>query len=188
MFFIYFNWSHFRTLLSVTNLNIFALGGNAQNRIKCKKKSIVMIMLPHCAGIFFNNNNKIIIFIFKCAKDYAAPCQWWHACLGLPTVAPGQCTSQCAAPVWLWLTDSHYKYRCKFSFSFTFWRIIFNPLFTSYAYLYTFVYIVPWCVYIYFMFYPYIALFIRTLTEYDPLGQVILVKEILTSMNFHLVE
>ena len=31
------HWSHFRTLLSVTHLNIFALGGNAQNRIKCKK-------------------------------------------------------------------------------------------------------------------------------------------------------
>ena len=31
------DWSHFWTLLSVTNLNIFELGGNDQNRIKCKK-------------------------------------------------------------------------------------------------------------------------------------------------------
>ena len=70
-----FNWSCFRTLLSVTNWNIFALGGNAQNRIKCKKKSVVMIMLPHCAVNFFN----------KKANDYAGPCQCWHACLGLLT-------------------------------------------------------------------------------------------------------
>ena len=55
------NWSHFRTLLSVTTFNIFALGGNAQNRITCKKKSVVMIMLPHCAVNFFNN---IYIFSF----------------------------------------------------------------------------------------------------------------------------
>ena len=43
------NLTHFRTLLSVSNLNIFALGGNAHNRIKCKEKSVVMFMLPHYA-------------------------------------------------------------------------------------------------------------------------------------------
>ena len=42
-----------------------------------------MIMLPHCAVNFFNNKikQKYIFFV----NDYAAPCQWWHACLGLPT-------------------------------------------------------------------------------------------------------
>ena len=58
------NWSHFRTLLSVTNLKNSALGGNALNRIKWKPP-------------FF--------FFFKCANDDAAPCQWWHTCLGLLT-------------------------------------------------------------------------------------------------------
>ena len=27
------------------------------------------------------------LLICKCANDYAAMCQWWHACLGLPTPA-----------------------------------------------------------------------------------------------------
>ena len=57
------NWYNFRTLLSVTNLNIFALGGYAPNRIKCKKKSVEIIMLPHCAVKYFNNN-KIFIYTF----------------------------------------------------------------------------------------------------------------------------
>ena len=43
-------------------------------------------MLPHCVvNSLNNNNNKVKKSFFKCANDYAAPCQLWHACLGLPT-------------------------------------------------------------------------------------------------------
>ena len=48
-----------------------------------------MIMLLHFAVIFFNNTIKKYVyffhFFFKCGNDYAAPCQWWHTCLGMPS-------------------------------------------------------------------------------------------------------
>ena len=69
------NLSHFRTLLSVTNLNLFALRGNGQNRIKC-----------------------------KCANDYEAPGQWWHACLGLPTPALKHTSQRMDRRGWLNIT------------------------------------------------------------------------------------
>ena len=48
-----------------------------------------MIMLSHFAVNFLNNNDNPKNNN-KCASDQSAPCQWWHACLGLPTPVVGE--------------------------------------------------------------------------------------------------
>ena len=58
--------------------NHICTGRKCPKQNKVQKKSVVIIMLPYCAVTFF-----------KCANDYAATCQWWHACLGLPTPGLG---------------------------------------------------------------------------------------------------